>query len=166
MSFFLYFLDAIINNMTNLAFNKKAGFDYEFLEKFEAGLVLAGQEVKSVRLGQASLAGSFVTLDRKSEAYLINAQIPPYKFAGPLPGYDPKRSRKLLLNKKELSFLIGKTQQSGLTLVPLSLYNKNNKIKLEFALSRGKKKSDKRQSIKEREAKRDIERALKQKFRG
>lgn len=152
--------------MAVLAINKKAGFDYEFLEKFEAGIVLTGQEVKSIRQGQASLTGSFVTLNRKSEAFLTNAQIPPYKFAGPLPSYDSKRSRKLLLRQKELNYLIGKLQQSGLTLIPLSLYNKNNKIKLEFALSRGKKKADKRQSIKEREAKRDIERALKQKFRG
>ncbi len=152
--------------MAVLAINKKAGFDYEFLEKYEAGIVLTGQEVKSVRQGQASLAGSFVTLNRNGEAFLTNAQVPKYKFAGPLPSYDPKHSRKLLLRKKELNYLIGKLQQSGLTLIPISLYNKNNKIKLEFALSRGKKKSDKRQTIKERETKRDIERALKQKFRG
>ncbi|MBN1326238.1 SsrA-binding protein SmpB [Candidatus Falkowbacteria bacterium] len=152
--------------MTALALNKKAGFDYEFLEKFEAGIVLTGQEVKSIRQGQASLAGSFVTLNRNGEAFLTNAQIPPYKFAGQLPNYDPKQSRKLLLRQKELNYLIGKLQQSGLTLVPLSLYNKNNKIKLEFALARGKKKADKRQTIKSRETKRDIAQALKQKFRG
>lgn len=152
--------------MTALAFNKKAGFDYEFLEKFEAGIVLTGQEVKSIRQGHASLAGSFVFLDKKGEAYLTNAQIPPFKFAGPLPGYDPKHSRKLLLRQKELNYLIGKIQQSGLTLVPISLYTKNSKIKLEFALARGKKKADKRRVIKEREVKKDIDRALKQKFRG
>ncbi|MDD5341633.1 MAG: SsrA-binding protein SmpB [Patescibacteria group bacterium] len=152
--------------MTTLAINKKAGFDYEFLEKFEAGLVLTGQEVKSVRQGQASLAGSFVVLNRNGEAFLTNAQIPPYKAAGPLPGYDSKRSRKLLLNKKELDYLRGKTEQSGLTMIPLSLYTKDSKIKLEFALAKGKRKSDKRQTIREREAKRDISRALKQNVRG
>ncbi len=152
--------------MTVLAINKKAGFDYEFLEKYEAGIVLTGQEVKSVRQGQASLAGSFVVLDRKGEAFLTNAQIPPFKFAGPLPSYDSRRSRKLLLRQKELNYLIGKLKQSGLTLIPISLYTKNSKIKLEFTLARGKKKSDKRRVIKEREVKKDIDRALKQKFRG
>jgi SsrA-binding protein len=152
--------------MATLAINKKAGFDYEFLEKFEAGIVLTGQEVKSIRQGQASLAGAFVFLDRKGEAYLTNAQIPPFKFAGPLPSYDPKRSRKLLLRQKELNYLIGKLKQSGLTVIPISLYTKDSKIKLEFALARGKKKADKRQTIKEKETKRDIDRALKQKFRG
>jgi SsrA-binding protein len=152
--------------MAVLAINKKAHFDYEFLEKFEAGIVLTGQEVKSIRQGQASLDGSFVVFDRKGEAYLTNAQIPPFKFAGPLPNYNSKRSRKLLLRRKELNHLIGKLQQSGLTLIPISLYTKNSKIKLEFALARGKKKADKRRIIKEREVKRDIDRALKQKFRG
>ena len=152
--------------MAVLAINKKADFDYEFLEKFEAGIVLTGQEVKSIRAGQASLAGSFVVLNRKGEAFLTNAQIPPFKFAGPLPSYDPRRSRKLLLRQKELNYLIGKLKQSGLTLIPISLYTKNSKIKLEFALARGKRKSDKRRVIKEREVKKDIDRALKQKFRG
>lgn len=152
--------------MANLAINKKAGFDYEFLEKFEAGIILSGQEVKSIRQGQASLLGSFVVLNRNNEAFLTNAQIPPYKAAGRLPDYDSRRSRKLLLKKKELSYLAVKLNQQGLTLIPISLYTKDRKIKLEFALAKGKKKSDKREVLKAREAKRDIGRALKRDFRG
>jgi len=151
--------------MPILAYNKKAKFDYQLLETLEAGLVLTGQEVKSIRQGQASLQGAYVTLNQKNEASLLNANVPAYKMAGPLPDYDPTHSRKLLLNKKEINYLKGKLQQIGLTLIPLSLYTKHKKIKLELALAKGKKKFDKRRTIKEREEKRNVQRALKTKFR-
>jgi len=149
--------------MPVLTYNKKAKFDYQLLETFEAGLVLTGQEVKSIRQGHASLQGAYVTL-HQNDLYLINANIPPYKMAGPLPDYDPTHSRKLLLNKKEIHYLASKLQQIGLTLIPLSLYTKHKNIKLELALAKGKKKFDKRRTIKEREEKRKIQRALKTKF--
>jgi len=150
--------------MAVLAFNKRAKFDYQILEIIEAGLVLTGQEVKSIRNGQASLQGAYVTL-HQNDMYLINANIPVYKMAGPQPGYDPTRSRKLLLNKKEIAYLAVKLQQIGLTLLPLSLYTKNKKIKLELALAKGKKLFDKRRTIKEREEKRNVQRALKTRFK-
>jgi SsrA-binding protein len=150
--------------MPTLALNKKATFDYEILEKFEAGLVLSGQEVKSVRSGLASLKGAYVTINNKREALLINASIPAYKMAGALPDYEPTRSRKLLLHQKELDYLAGKTQQIGLTLVPLSLYTKGRKIKLELAVAKGRKKADKREKIKDRDTKRDLQRLMRQKF--
>jgi len=149
--------------MTQFAYNKKAKFDYETLDTFEAGLVLSGQEVKAIRAGQASLNGAYVTISRDGQLYLLNASIAPYKMAGPLPDYDPNRSRKVLLHKKEINFLRGKLEQSGLTLVPISLYNKHNKIKLEITLAKGKKKVDKRRTIKERDEKRQINRILRQK---
>ncbi len=151
--------------MPVLATNKKAKFDYEILETFEAGIVLSGQEVKSIRQGQASLKGAYVTINKNREVFLINANIPPYKMAGHLPDYNPTRSRKLLLNKKEIDHLAGKLEQTGLTLIPLSLYTKGKNIKLEIGLAKGKKKFDKRQTIKERDEKRKIQRILKTKFR-
>ena len=152
--------------MPILATNKKALFDYEILEKFEAGLVLTGQEVKSAKQGQINLKGSFVTLRARPnavlpEAYLTNAYIARYKPAGPLPDYHPERTRKLLLNKKELKYLVGKKQIKGLTTVPLKAYTKHNLVKLEFALVRGRKKHDKRDVIKKRDVNRQIQRTLK-----
>ncbi len=149
--------------MTTLVYNRKAGFDYEILETYEAGIVLAGYEVKSIKTGHLSLNGSYVTV-RGNEAYLINAYIPPYQPKN-MPGdYDPTRSRKLLLHKSEIASLIGKTKQKGLTLVPLKAYTRKGRIKLEFALAQGKKKKDKREKIIAREAKRKIERTLKEKY--
>ncbi|MFH1175521.1 MAG: SsrA-binding protein SmpB [bacterium] len=145
------------------AFNKRAGFDYDLLEKFEAGLVLFGHEVKSVKLGHSSLKSSFVTA-HNGELFLINCHIPAYKFSGPMPDYNPDRSRKILLNKKEINYLIGKTQEKGLTLTAVRLYNKGNRIKLEFAVARGKKNYDKRATIKERETDREMARELKNNF--
>jgi len=147
--------------MPVLTINKKAKFDYELLGKYEAGLVLTGQEVKSIKTGHVDLKGAYVTLKinqktGQAEAYLINAFVPAYKLAGPLPDYDTRRSRKLLLNKRELKSLIGKTQTKGLTLVPIRVYTKHNLVKLEFAIGRGKKKVDKREAIK----KRDVERRI------
>ncbi|HFC36148.1 MAG TPA: SsrA-binding protein SmpB [Candidatus Moranbacteria bacterium] len=146
--------------MKTLAINKRAKFDYEFIEKYEAGLVLSGQEVKSIKTGHISLKGAFVTF-KNSELYLTNANIPPYKFAGKLPGYDPTGPRKLLLKKAEIKKLIGKTKTQGLTLVPFRVYTRKRLIKLEFVVGRGKKKFDKRESIKKKEFKRKAQRALK-----
>ncbi|MBU1119366.1 SsrA-binding protein SmpB [Patescibacteria group bacterium] len=143
--------------------NKRARYDYEILETYEAGLMLTGQEVKSVRDKTVSLKGSFVTL-KGNEAYLTNAHISPYKHAGKLKAYDPTRSRKLLLHKHELNSLIGKLKQKGLTLVPLLLYNKNSRIKLSFGLGKGKKKFDKRDSIKKRDVERKIQRMMRGKI--
>lgn len=146
--------------MSNTAENKRAYYDYEILEKFEAGLVLIGQEVKSIKAGHISLAGSYV-VPQGNELFLINADIPPYQPKNAPKDYDSKRSRKLLLKKSEIKYLIGKTKQKGLTLIPLKVYDKSGKIKLEFGIGRGKKKSDKRETIKKREFEREKERLLK-----
>jgi SsrA-binding protein len=148
----------------SLAINKKARYDYEILETFEAGIVLSGQETKSAKAGQVSLASAYVVVDSHRNLYLLNATISAYKMAGPLPDYDPSHSRKLLMHRKEIEYLAGKIQQSGLTIVPLSLYTKHNKIKLEIALAKGKKKYDKRQTIRERDDQRTIQRLLKTKM--
>jgi len=145
--------------MPQLAQNKKANFDYELLEKYEAGLVLFGHEVKAVRAGQVSLKGSFISIRTKNgqpELYLLHCQISPYKSAGPLPDYNQTRERKLLLKRQEISHLLGKKQAEGLTLIPLKIYTNHSFLKLEFAVAKGKKKYDKRETIK----KRDVERQL------
>jgi SsrA-binding protein len=146
--------------MSTLVTNPRAKYDYHILEKFEAGLVLAGHEVKAIKNSRMSLKGSYVTI-KDEEAWLINAQISPYQPKNTPKDYEPTRSRKLLLHKKEIRSLIGKTKQKGLTLVPLRVYTKHKRIKLEFALGQGKRKVDKREKIKKREAKRRIDRALK-----
>lgn len=146
--------------MSVLAINKRAGFDYFLMDEYEAGLVLNGQEVKSVRAGQVSLKESFVTL-KGNELYLTNAYITPYKQAGLKQINDPTRSRKLLLRKAEIRQLIGKVRTQGLTLVPIKIYTKKRLLKLAFAVGKGKKKIDKRENIAKKEAKRKIERALK-----
>jgi len=143
-----------------LAENKKAYFNYEILEKLEAGIVLTGQEVKSIRSGKISLAGSYIVI-RNEEAYLINAFVPPYQAKNALPDYDPTRLRKLLLKKREIKYLMGKSQQKSLTLIPLMMYTKKGKIKIEFGLGKGKKKTDKREAIQKRETERRIKRELK-----
>lgn len=143
------------------ALNKKARFDYEILDKFEAGLVLTGPEVKSVRGKRVSLAGGFITL-HGNRAYLINVHISKYKFAGQLKNYEPERSRPLLLKQKEINYLRGKSQEQGLTIVPLTLYNKGRHVKLELGVARGKKKYDKREVIRKRELGREIDKKLKE----
>lgn len=143
-----------------LAQNKKAYYDYEILEKLEAGIVLKGQEVKSVKLGRMSLDGAYAII-RGGELYLLNAHIPPYQPANIHQHYDPARIRKLLLHKKELEKLYGQTAQKGLTLLPLRVYTKDGFIKIELGLARHKKKRDKRELIKKRSAKREMSRALK-----
>lgn len=149
--------------MTTFAYNRKATFDYEILETYEAGLILFGYEVKAIKTGHLSLAGAYVII-RGNEAYLINAYIPPYQPKNTPGDYDPYRLRKLLLHKSEIASLIGKTKQKGLTLVPLKVYTKHGKLKLEFVLARGKKKFDKRDKIIERETKRKIDRAIREKY--
>lgn len=146
--------------MPILAVNKRATFDYEILDRFEAGLMLTGAEVKSIKTGHISLKGAFVTL-HEGELWLTNANIPPYPFANLGSSYDPTRSRKLLVKKSEIKSLIGKIHAQGLTLVPLRVYTKKRLIKLEFALAKGKKAFDKRADIGKKEAKRAIERKLK-----
>ncbi len=143
--------------------NKKAYHDYEILEEIEAGIALKGFEVKSIKQGKASLKGARVVV-RGNEAFLIGANIPPYQASNTPKDYDPERARKLLLHKKEIAKLIGKEQQKGLTLPALSLYNKGGLVKLKFAVARGKKKFDKRESIKKRDIERDLKRSLKKMF--
>lgn len=146
--------------MTILATNKRAHFDYEIKESFEAGLVLKGYEVKSIRTGHISLKESFVTV-RGSELYLTNAHIPLYQHAGIIPNYDPTGPRKILIKKAEAKHLIGKVRVQGLTLVPIKLYTKRRFIKLQFGIGKGKKEFDKREKIKKMDDKRKIDRMLK-----
>lgn len=153
--------------MPTLAINKRANYDYEILEKYEAGLVLLGHEVKSIKTGHISLKGAFVVVKSARgkelpELHLINAHIPLYKHAGTVKKYDPYRSRKLLLKKNEIRHLIGKKQEQGLTLAPIKIYTKHSFIKLEFGIGKGKKKYDKREAIKKRETERKIRTLLKQ----
>ncbi|MFZ2521888.1 MAG: SsrA-binding protein SmpB [Minisyncoccia bacterium] len=144
----------------SLITNRKAGFDYEILEKYTAGIELFGFEVKSLRKSQGSLEGTYVTI-RGAEAYLIGMFIPPYQAGNTPKDYDPYRNRRLLLSKKEIMALSGTENAKGLTIVPISVYNKGGLIKLDIAVARGKKKFDKRESIKKRDTERDIERDLK-----
>lgn len=147
--------------MPHYAENRKARFNYEFLEKYETGIELLGTEVKSVRGGQMSLEGAFVIV-RGGEAYLINANIPPYQIKNAPKDYDPLRNRKLLLTKKEIAELAGSEKNKSLTIVPISVYNKNRKIKVEIALVKGKKKFDKRETLKKRDTDREIRREYKE----
>ena len=146
--------------MKVLTENRKAYYDYQILENFEAGVILTGQEVKSIKTRGVNLAGSFVVAKSK-EVFWIGAKIPAYQPKNAPPDYNPGRSRKLLLEKKEINYLIGKARQKGLTLLPLKVYTKKGKIKLEFGIVKGKRKTDKRELIKKREAQREIERMLK-----
>lgn len=149
-----------MSTMATLADNKKARFDFELLETFEAGLSLEGFEVKAVRAGRADLTGAHVII-RGNEAFLVGASIPPFQKANTPKEYDPEHPRRLLLSKKEIAQLAAAESKKGLTLVAISLYNKGRLLKLSFAIAKGKKKFDKRESIKERDTKRDMERTLK-----
>ncbi|MBT3817328.1 MAG: SsrA-binding protein SmpB [Candidatus Magasanikbacteria bacterium] len=146
--------------MPTLGKNKKARFDYEILDTLEAGLVLTGQEVKSLRTGNIRMAGSYVTF-HKNTPQLTNLHIPKYKYASNIADYDPERSRAILLKKKEIAYLRGKSQEKGLTIIPLSVYTKGRKIKMEIGIARGKKQFDKRQTIKKREQDREDRRMFK-----
>ena len=142
-----------------IADNKKARFDYQILEKFEAGLVLMGSEVKSIRAGKINLKDSYVSF-RNNEAFLQNAHISVYT-ASSYNNHDPERLRKLLLNKKEIDKIQGSVQAKSLTCVPLRMYFKNGRIKIEIGLGKGKKAHDKRDSIKKREMNREMQKSLK-----
>ncbi len=146
--------------MSNLISNKKATFDYEILERFEAGVVLSGGEVKALRAGKASLNGAYVII-RGGEAYLVNASISPYQVTNAPKNYEPDHARKLLLSKKELAELERGSEQEGLTIVAIKWYNNKRYLKLEIGLARGKKKADKRETLKARDNKRDIDRIMK-----
>ena len=139
--------------------NRRARHDYNLLERFEAGLVLTGTEVKSLREGHATLQRAFAEL-REGEVWLVGAHIPEYA-QGNMANHDPDRDRKLLLRRREIDSLLGKVQQRGLTIVPTKLYFKDGRVKVELALARGKDVRDKRRAVAEREARRDMERALK-----
>ena len=145
--------------MSAIVNNSKARFDYEVLEKMSAGIKLSGQEVKSVRAGHVNLAGSYVSI-RGGEAFLLGADIPPYQPKN-APDYDREKVRKLLLSKAEIAELEKAEGTKGLTIVPLSVYNKGRFLKVDIAIARGKKKYDKRQAIKKRDTEREIGRTLK-----
>lgn len=144
----------------SLVENKKARFDYEKLERFEAGIELLGTETKAVKMGRGTLEGSRVIV-RGGEAFLVGANIPAYQPANAPSGYDPERTRRLLLKKAEIKRLGGLESQKGLTLIPISLYNKGNRVKVDVALVRHLKKHDKREKLKKRDAEREIRRTLK-----
>ena len=140
--------------------NRKARYNYEFLEKTEAGIVLTGQEVKSVKEGRIILGNAYVRI-KDNEVFLVNAHIPGYRFANPR-DYEPARERKLLLHKKEILRLQKKMEGKNLTLVPISCYTLRGRIKLKLALARGKKKWQKKDKIKRKDLQREVERELKE----
>lgn len=143
----------------NIATNRKAHFNYEIVEKIEAGLVLLGTEVKALRDAKANLSDSYVHF-RNNEAYLINCHISPYPNAGPF-NHEPLRPRKLLLNRSEMDKLESKIQEKGFTLVPIKMYFKRGRAKVELGLGRGKKLYDKRETTKRREQDREMSKAMK-----
>ena len=140
--------------------NRRARHDYHLLERLEAGLTLTGTEVKSLRSGQASLQRAFADV-RDGEVWLVGAHIPEYA-QGNVANHDPDRDRKLLLHRREIDSLLGKVREKGLTLVPTKLYFKNGRVKVEIAVARGKEQRDKRRDIAERDARRQIDRAMKE----
>jgi SsrA-binding protein len=142
-----------------IAENRRARYDYHLVERYEAGIALTGTEVKSLRAGHASLQRAYGDV-RGGEVWLVGAHIPEYA-QGSIANHDPDRDRKLLLHKREIASLIGKVRERGFTLVPTRLYWKDGRAKVELALARGKEARDKRRDIAERDAKRQIERALK-----
>lgn len=141
--------------------NRRALFDYTILEELEAGLELLGTEVKSLRSKQGSLKGARVVV-RGGEAYLVGATIPPWQIANAPKTYDPERTRRLLLNPKEIAHVASAEGQKGLTIVPISLYSKARRLKLGIGIARGKKQHDKREAIRKREEGRKISRAMKE----
>jgi SsrA-binding protein len=147
-----------------IAQNRKARHDYAVLDTYEAGVMLTGTEVKSLRLGRASLVDGFATID-DGEVFLRNVHIPEYE-QGSWTNHEPRRVRKLLLHRAEIERLIGKTKESGLTLVPLSIYFSKGKVKVELALARGKRSYDKRQDLARKDADREVQRALGRRSKG
>lgn len=146
------------NGKKIIVVNKRARFDYEISETLEAGLVLQGTEVKSLRDGRVSLQDAYADV-QNGEVFLLNAHINPYDYGNRF-NHEPERPRKLLLHKREIKRLIGKTQEKGLTLIPTRMYFTHGKAKIELGLAKGKKQYDKRQELKRRSAQRDIERAI------
>lgn len=146
--------------MTTFVENKKAHFNYEILDKYEAGIELQGFEVKSIKKNQGSLEGAYVIV-RGGEAYVVNAFVPPYQENNTSKDYEPRRNRRLLLTKKEIIQLADVENGKGLTIVPISIYNKGPLLKVSLAVVRGKKKFDKRETTKKRETDREIRREMK-----
>lgn len=142
-----------------LAQNRKAGFEYFLLDHFEAGLSLQGSEIKSVRAGQMSLAEAFIEIEAGQEAWLVESHIAPYEQANRF-NHDPKRRRRLLLHKKEIRKMWGEVRQKGVTIVPLKVYLKNGRAKIEIALAKGKKLHDKRDAISKRDQERESARSM------
>ena len=147
------------NNEKNITVNRKARHEYTILQTIEAGIVLVGTEVKSLRQGKANLVDGYAKIEN-GEVWLVNAHISEYT-QGNINNHDPRRERKLLLNKSEIRKLIGKTKEKGLTLIPLRLYFKNGKVKVELALAKGKKVYDKRRDIAKKDFQREQERRIK-----
>ncbi len=150
--------------MADYAYHKRAKFDYEILETYEAGIVLSGHEVKAVRSGRAKLDGGHAII-RGGEVFLVGVSIAPYQAGNTPEAYEAEQTRKLLLSKKEIAKLLAESDKKGLTIVPISMYNSGRKVKVKIAVVRGKKEYDKRERTKERETDRTIERTLKNQYR-
>ena len=147
-----------------IATNRKARHDYHIDDTFEAGMVLTGTEIKSIRAGRVNLRDSFATV-KEGELWLLNAHIAPYD-QGTYANHEPRRPRKLLMHRREINRIAGKLQEKGFTLVPLRLYLKNNLAKVELGLARGKKQYDKRAALRQRETRREIDRAVARHWKG
>ena len=143
-----------------IATNRKASFEYFLMEKFEAGLVLHGSEIKSIRAGQISIQEAFIDIPNAEEAWLVESHIAPYEQAGKYFNHEPKRKRRLLLHKKQIRELWNNVRIKGMTIVPIKVYFKDGRAKLEIALAKGKKAYDKRATIAKRDEARDKERAM------
>ncbi len=139
--------------------NRRAQFDYDIIETYEAGIVLRGYEVKAIKNGRVNLSGSYVII-RDNEAWLLNADIPPYQPLNAPEDYDSKQTRRLLLKKSEIKSLIGRVAEKGLTLIPLKMYSKNRRIKLAIGLGKSRKKTDKRDVLKKRDIEKELRRTL------
>ena len=142
--------------MKSLSENRRAKFDYEILEKLEVGIELLGHEVKSAKTGKFEITGAYALI-RKNEAWLLNGKIPPYQPNNIPESYDPERTRRLLLNQKEIKNLQGRLQEKGLSLIPLRAYLKKNLVKIELGLGRARKKEDKREYLKKKTARKEIQ---------
>jgi SsrA-binding protein len=153
--------EATRDNNRVVATNRRARHDYDLLETYECGIVLQGSEVKSLRDGKAQLADAYARVS-DGELWLFGLHVPPWQFATGFGAHDPDRKRKLLLHRKEIDYLMGRTQQQALTLVPVSLYFKDGKAKVALALARGRKLHDKRHAIAERDATREAARAMRE----
>jgi len=150
----------VTDNIKIIATNRKAGFEYTLLERFEAGIELKGSEIKSIRAGQISIQEAYVDVELGKEAWLLEAHIAPYEQAGKHFNHDPRRKRKLLLHKKEIRELWNNVRIKGMTIVPTKVYLKDGRAKLEVALAKGKKAYDKRETIAKRDEARNKERAM------